>query len=65
MTVGRIISARVMDPARTLLELDSLSVLMKKARPNNPNTMLGTPASVLMHVRSNVTGRLSPAYSVR
>ena len=59
MMVGRISRARVSDPASTLLECDTCRVLMKKARPKRPKTMLGTPARVLMHVRSRLTSRPS------
>lgn len=65
ITVGRIISASVIAPASTLFDGDTRAAWMKNASPNRPNTMLGTPASVWMHVRSSARKRLSFAYSVR
>ena len=37
-------------PANTLFDSDTCIVFKKKARPNNPNTILGTPANVLIHL---------------
>ena len=58
--------ASVIEPASTLLDSDTCKELMKNASPNRPNTMDGTPASVLMLVRIIRTTRLlSCAYSTR
>ena len=51
--------------AKTLFEEDTCTVLIKNAKPKRPNTMLGTPASVLMHTRRSPSARPCPAYSAR
>ena len=63
--VGRIKRASVKEPARTLLDSETPMVLRKNARPNRPNTILGTPAKVLIQIRIRLIIFPSRAYSQR
>ena len=49
--VGRIKRASVKEPA--IIDSETPMVLRKNARPNRPNTILGTPAKVLYKFESD------------
>ena len=61
--VGRISSASVIEPAKTLLLSETFTVFIKNASPKSPKTIDGTPASVPTHILRKFTTLPFLAYS--
>lgn len=61
--VGSISSARVNEPANTLLPSETFIVFIRNASPKSPNTIDGTPARVPTHILRKFAILPFPAYS--